>query len=207
MTAVVVIAGLALLHHHVDVAQVRATAETLPGWLCFLLLVGLPMTGFPATALHVGAGLRFGVSLGLAFVWLSILLQLLASYGLVHWHRAFFAKRFKSIREKIPHGAHAPVTVFTMLIPGAPYFAQNYVLPLIGVPLRIYIGISLPIHAVRSTVAVILGGQSHELTPGRVLAMLAYGTLILLASWWALRRLKAALANQPRVEGGRKQPA
>lgn len=204
---VVAVAGLALLYHQVDIGRVHAIAEELPGWLCVLLLFGLPLVGFPATALHLGAGLRFGVPVGLALVWLSILLQLLASYGLVHLNRTFFASRFKSLRSKIPHGAHAPMTLFTMLIPGAPYVAQNYVLPLIGVPLRIYLGISLPIHAVRSTVSVILGGQSHELTPGRVLALLAYGALILLASWWALRRLKTALADQPRAEGGRKQPA
>lgn len=204
---VVAVAGLALLYHQVDIEQVRTKAGELPGWLCVLLLFGLPLVGFPATALHVGAGVRFGVPLGLALVWLSILFHLLASYGLVHWHRNFFACRFKSIREKIPQGAHAPVTLFAILIPGAPYFAQNYVLPIIGVPLRIYLGIALPIHAVRSTVSVIFGGQSHDLTAGRGLVLLAYAALILLASWWALRRLKMALANQPPAAGGQKQPA
>ncbi len=204
---VVAVAGLALLYHYIDVDQVHAKADELPGWLCVLLLAGLPLVGFPATALHIGAGLRFGVPLGLTLVWLSILFHLLASYGLVHWNRTLFASRFKSLRQKIPKGTHTPVTLFTMLIPGAPYFAQNYVLPVIGVPLRIYLGIALPIHAVRSSVSVIFGGQTHDLTLGRVLAVLAYGALILLASWWALRRLRAALADQPRAAGGRKQPA
>jgi len=185
----VVIAGLALLHHEVGLDQVRAKAEELPAWLCFLLLILLPLVGFPANVLHLCAGLRFGVPLGLALVWISILLHLLISYGLVHWNRAFFSRRFKSVREKIPKGAHAPVTVFTMLIPGAPYFAQNYTLPLIGVPLRLYLGICLPMHAARSTVVVILGGQSHDLTPARALGLVAYAALIVGGSWWALRRL------------------
>lgn len=206
-TLVVVAGGLLLLYHEADLATIQAKARELPGWLCFLLLTCLPLVGFPASVLHVGAGLRFGIQLGLGLVWLSILLQLLASYGLVHLHRGFFAKRFKAIREKIPQGAHAPVTVFTMLIPGAPYFAQNYTLPLIGVPLRLYLGICLPMHCARSSIAVIFGGQSHDLTPGRVLAMLAYAALILTASWWALRRLKTTLGDQSPKAGGRKQPA
>jgi uncharacterized membrane protein YdjX (TVP38/TMEM64 family) len=207
IAVVLLAAGLALLYFQVDIEQVHAAAEKLPGWLCFLLLVGLPMVGFPASVLHVGAGLRFGTALGLALVWFSILLQLLASYGLVHWNHAFFARRFKAIRNKIPRGAHAPVSVFTMLIPGAPYFAQNYILPVIGVPLRLYLFIGFPIHSIRSTVAVIVGGQSHDLTPGRVLAMLVYGAGVLAVSWWALRRLKTALGDRSPAAGGRKQPA
>lgn len=205
--AVLLAAGLILLYLKVDIDQVHAISEKLPGWLCFTLLVGLPLVGFPASVLHLGAGLRFGTPLGLTLVWLSILLQLLASYVLVHWNRAFFARRFKAVRSKIPHGAHAPVTLFTMLIPGAPYFAQNYVLPVIGVPLRLYLAISLPIHCIRSTVAVIVGGHSHNLTPGRVLAMLVYGATILAASWWALRRLKTTLGDRSPAASGRKQPA
>lgn len=204
---VVVIAGLILLHHEVDLETVRGKAAELPGGLAFLLLTVLPLVGFPASVLHVVAGVRFGIPLGLALVWLSILLQLLASYALVHWKRRFFERRFKSVREKIPAGAHAPVTVFTMLIPGAPYFAQNYTLPLIGVPLRLYLGICLPMHAARSSIAVIFGGQSHQFTLGRVLLMVAYCAVILTASWWALRRLQTTLGDQRRAGNGRKQPA
>jgi uncharacterized membrane protein YdjX (TVP38/TMEM64 family) len=207
LAVAVIVVGLALLHQQIDIETVRAKAAQLPGWLCFLLLAVLPLLGFPANILHIGAGLRFGVPLGLALVWLSIAIHLLASYGLVRWQRAFFSRRFKKIRQKIPKGGHAPVTVFTMLIPGAPYFAQNYILPLLGVPLRLYLGICLPMHAARSAVAVILGGESHNLTPWRVIAILAYVAAILTASWWALRRLKTSLGDQSPAAGGRKQPA
>ncbi len=205
--AVLVIAGLVLLHQKFDLEVVRSKAAELNGGLAFFLLTVLPLVGFPASVLHVVAGMRFGIPLGLALVWLSILLQLLASYALVHWRRSFFARQFKSVRDKIPPGAHAPVTVFTMLIPGAPYFAQNYTLPLIGVPLRLYLGICLPMHGARSSIAVIFGGQSHQLTLGRVLLMVAYGAVILTASWWALRRLQTTLGDQRRAGSGRKQPA
>lgn len=198
---------LILLHHEVTLEEVRAEAEKLPGWLCFLLLVLLPLVGFPVNVLHVAAGLRFGLWPGLPLVWLSIFIQLIASYGLVRWRREFFARRLKWIRRKIPSGSHVAVTVFTMLIPGAPYFAQNYAVALIGVPLRLYLGICLPLHAARSSIAVMIGGESHNLTTGKVLLILAYGAAILGASWWALRRLQAKLGDRPRADSDRKQHA
>lgn len=207
LIVVAVIAGLVLINHAVDLESIRTKATAMNGPLAFVCLTFLPLVGFPVSVLHVVAGVRFGIPLGLTLVWTSIFFQLLTSYGLVHWRRRFFARRFKSVRDKIPKGAHVPVTVFTMLIPGAPFFAQNYTLPLIGVPLRIYLGICLPMHAARSSIAVILGGQSHQLTPGRVLLILAYCGAILGASWWALRRLQTTLGDQPPVESGRKQSA
>lgn len=207
VAAVVVLAGCALLYQRIDIDAVRAAASKLNGGLAFALLTVLPLVGFPVSVLHVAAGVRFGVPLGLALVWCSILLQLLASYGLVRWKRRFFAHRFKSIREKIPKGAHASVTVFTMLIPGAPFFAQNYTLALIGVPFRLYVGICLPMHAARSSIAVILGGEAQHLTPARVLLILLYAATILAASWWAFRRIRSTLGDRPTVASGRKQPA
>lgn len=201
------VTALILLHREFDLKTVHAHASRMNGPLAFSLLTILPLIGFPASVLHVVAGMRFGVPLGLALVNLSILLQMLASFALVRWQRKFFAARFKTVRERIPPGSHAAVTVFTMLIPGAPYCAQNYVLPLLGVPLRIYLGIGLPLHAARTIIAVVFGDQSDQLTVGRVLLMLVYTVLVGLASWWALRRLQAKLGDQPPAGNGRRQPA
>lgn len=202
-----VAAGLVALYCQIDLDALREKARHLNGGLAFGLLVLLPLCGFPVSALDVVAGVRFGVPLGVALVWLSILLQLLASYGLVHWRRRFFERRFKAIRDRIPPGAHVPVTIFIMLIPGTPYFAQLYTPPLLGVPLRVYLAICLPIHAARSIIAVALGGESHQLTLGWILGMLAYAAVLLSVSWWAYGRIRGALGDQPPGGSGRKQPA
>lgn len=201
------LAALAALYGRIDLDVLRAKAEHMNGLLAFCLLTFLPLVGFPASALHVVVGVRFGVPLGLALVWLSILLQLLLSYGLVHWRRRFFEKRFKALRDRIPPGAHVPVTIFAMLIPGAPFFTQLYTPPLLGVPLRVYLAICLPIHSARSIIAVVFGGESHQITLGWVAGMLAYGAVLLSVSWWAYRRTRGALGDQPPVGSGRKQPA
>lgn len=204
---VVVGIGLLLLRQQVDIQDVHAYADRLHPGLAFGLLVLLPMLGFPASLLHVAAGIRFGVALGLPLVSLSILLQLLASYALVHLFRERFERRLAPLRRRIPSGAHASLCVLTVLLPGAPYGATNYVLPLIGVPLRTYLLCCLPLHTLRSTITVTLGDQSDRLTPVRLVVLGAYALTLLGASWWTYRRVRSQLEGQPAAADGRKLPA
>jgi uncharacterized membrane protein YdjX (TVP38/TMEM64 family) len=198
-----------LLHRSIDIDAVHAQAARLPGPLAFTLLVLLPMLGVPVSLLHVAVGIRFGALLGFALVVVSIVLQLVASYGIAHlWRRRFEQARWITrLRKRIPEGAHASVCAFTVLLPGAPYAAINYTLPLLGVPLRTLLLCALPLHALRATITVALGDQSDQLTAARLSALLAYALLILGACWWMYRRLQLRFANPRRAANGRKQPA
>ncbi|MEO6994366.1 MAG: hypothetical protein ABI273_12100 [Lacunisphaera sp.] len=204
IVAVVFLAGIYFLARSFSIATVHAYASRLNGPLAFLLLTVLPLLGFPVSVLHVTAGIRFGVARGLALVALSILIQLLASYALVHWRESYFKRRFQKIRAEIPSGAHRAVTIFTLLVPGVPYFAKNYVLPVIGVPLRTYLAWGFPIHVAQSVIAVVLGDQSDHLTSLRVAVMVGYYAATLAASWWAFRRVRAQVVSQPKAAGDRK---
>jgi uncharacterized membrane protein YdjX (TVP38/TMEM64 family) len=205
--AIPLIVGFYFLSRAIDIDTVHTYAKKLNGGVAFVLLTVLPLVGFPVSILHVSAGIKFGVVRGLLLVDLSIILQLLASYGLVHWRRKYFERKFKDVREQIPAGAHGPITLFTLLLPGVPYFAKNYVLPVIGVPLRTYLTWAFPIHAARSAVAVILGDESDHLTPARIAVMVCYGVAVVAGSWWAFRRIKAQVGGRPKAAGGRKKPA
>lgn len=198
IAAVVVCVGLAVLSRYITIDMVHEQADRLNGFVAFLLLTVLPLVGFPVSVLHVAAGIRFGTGLGLALVALSIVLQLLASYVLVHSFRRKFAQRLAPVREKIPRGAHGAMCLFTMLVPGVPYFAKNYVLPLLGVPLSTYLIVCVPIHVARSSVAIFLGDKSDELTPARITGLVIYFALTVLASWWMFRRLRSQLEKGKR---------
>jgi uncharacterized membrane protein YdjX (TVP38/TMEM64 family) len=202
--AVVLLVIGGLVYSQLDVHEVHREAAKLPAWLAFTLLGVLPLIGFPASILHVAAGIRFGAALGLALVSLSIGLQLLASYGIVKLWRTRFerARWVDRVRKRIPKGAHASICVFTVLLPGAPYSAINYVLPLVGVPLRTFLACCLPLHTLRSTITVMLGDQSDNLTPGRLAALVAYALMIFSASWWMFRRMKRQFADQPPAADG-----
>lgn len=192
--------GMAALHTH---------AAEINGPLVFGLLLVLPLLGFPVSVLHVAAGIRFGVGVGLALVAVSIVAQLLASYWLVYIQRERFERWswLQQLRERIPTGSHTAITLFTVLLPGAPYTAINYVLPLLGVPLRILLAVALPVHVIRSTITVMLGDQSDELTPARLAVLVLYALAILLASWVMYRRLRSQLGDRPPAAGDRKRPA
>ncbi|MEO6569616.1 MAG: hypothetical protein ABIO94_12695 [Opitutaceae bacterium] len=182
-----------LLSRKFDIETVHDYASGLNGAVVFILLTLLPLAGFPVTVLHVVVGMRFGIPLGLTLVAASILLQLLASYALVHFFRAKFAKRLAPVQKRIPKAAHGSMCLFTMLLPGVPYFAKNYVLPLLGVPLRTFLLVCAPIHIARSSVAIIFGDKSDDLTPARIAGLVAYFSLTLFVSWWMFRRMRSQM--------------
>ena len=198
-----------LFYHYGDIETVHREAARINGGAAFALLVVLPLVGFPASVLHVAAGIRFGTGPGLALVALSILLQLLASYAIVHAFRGPLdrSRWLRSVRERLPEGAHPSLCVLAVLLPGAPFAAVNYVLPLIGVPLRTYLACCLPLHVLRSTITVFLGGQSEHLTAPRLALLGGYALLIAAASTLTYRRVRAQLADPPPAAGDRKQPA
>lgn len=207
--AVVVVAcvAVALLYRQIDIAAMHRRAEGMNGALVFALMTVLPLVGFPVTVTHAVAGARFGLPLGLVMVSLSITLQMLASYGLVKLAPKLFARRMESIRKRLPRGAHTPVTQFTMLLPGVPYFAQNYVLPVIGVPLGTYLLWGVPIHIARSIVGLAFGDMSDDLTPWRIAGFVTYFAVVTLTCAWAFRRLQAQLKGPRAKAGGRKRRA
>lgn len=200
-----VLIGIAVLSQRIDIDDVHEYASRLNPIAAFALLTVLPLLGFPVTVLHVAMGIRFEAPLALTLVAISIVLQLLASFALVHTFRAKFARRLDQVRQRIPRTAHGSMCLFTMLLPGVPYFAKNYVLPLLGVPLRTYLLVCAPIHIIRSSVAIMLGDQSDDLTPGRIVGLAIYFSLTLLASWWMFRRLRAQVGSpRPRARASHK---
>ena len=159
-------------------------------------MVALPLMGFPVTVMHAVAGLRFGIPFGGVLVALTILLQLLMAYGLVKLAPQFFARRLRSFRKRLPTGTHTSLTQFTMLMPGVPYFAQLYVLPLAGVPLATFLRWSLPINITRSVVGVTFGGIADDLTPLRLAGFATYFLVITVSCTAAFRRLRRRISEQ-----------
>ncbi len=204
---IVACAAIAFLYSRLDIAEIHRRSEAINGVLVFVLMTVLPLFGFPVTVTLAVAGLRFGLPLGLALVSLSIVLQLLASYALVKLSPKMFARHFEPLRKRLPEGAYTPVTQFTLLLPGVPYFAKNYVLPLIGVPLGTYMLWGVPIHIARSIVSIAFGDMSDNLTPLRILGFAAYFVVITVTCTWSFRRLQAQMKDQQSTAGGRKRRA
>ncbi len=207
LLGVVVLVGVVALYSRIDVHRVHAYFQTWPGWAMFAAIVLLPLAGFPVSVLHVIAGMRWGPRWGIALVAISILLQLLASYALVSLFRKPFERQFARLRARLPAAAHGPMTLFTLLLPGVPYFAKNYVLPIAGVPLWTYLAWAFPIHVLRSSIAVVFGHESDQLTPTRIAGFVAYAVVVTLSFAWAFRRLRASVEDRPPVASDPTPPA
>jgi uncharacterized membrane protein YdjX (TVP38/TMEM64 family) len=171
-------------------------AADFNGVVVVLALFFLPLIGVPVTVMHAMTGAKFGLPVGLTFVAVSIAFQVAASYFIVQAAPGFFKRRFAWLHDRLPKAAHRSLTLFIMLLPGAPYFAQNYVLAGAGVPFRIYFWYAFPIHVARSLVGVVFGEWSGNLTPGRAAVFALYMIGITLTCGLAFRRLRHQWRSQ-----------
>jgi uncharacterized membrane protein YdjX (TVP38/TMEM64 family) len=158
----------------------------------------LPLVGFPISMVYLLLGARFGPVLGLAVVTGITALHLLGT----HWiARSFlrrpllrFIERRKHHVPEVPPGENAAIALMIMLAPAIPYFVRNYVLALSGIPLRIYLWIALPIHVLRSYVALFLGDfGSSPSDRAWVFLGIFYGTKLAIfagVAWWLRARHK-----------------
>jgi uncharacterized membrane protein YdjX (TVP38/TMEM64 family) len=204
---VVTVLALLVIFGRTWLAGLHDRAAELNGPALVAALTLLPLIGFPVSVLHALTGARFGWAVGMAIVAASIAVQMTASYAIVRLAPDFFARRFAWLRERLPPGTHRSLTLFTILLPGAPYFAQNYTLAVAGVPFRLFFSYAFPLNVGRSFIGLIFGEWSGNLTPGRMTFIAVYAAGIMLACGLAFRRLRAQLKSRRPAAGGRKQPA
>lgn len=188
---VVVAFGLLWFFGRGQLAQLHDHAEDFNGAIVILALMTLPLVGVPVSVMHAMTGAKFGLPVGVALVAASIAFQVAISYVIVRAAPQFFKRRFAWLHDRLPKAAHRSLTLFVMLLPGAPYFAQNYVLAGAGIPFRMYFGYAVCIHIARSLIGVIFGEWSGDLTPARATVFVVYAAGITLACGLAFRRLRA----------------
>jgi uncharacterized membrane protein YdjX (TVP38/TMEM64 family) len=183
-----------IFYREVDPKAFHKWATDLPGWLVFVLLALLPLTGFPVSVLFVVAGAKFGSGWGTAIVAGSIVIHLLASFYLAtHFLHDWMTALFRRTRYKmpqIPKGEHVPVTLLTTLVPGVPYAAKNYLLVLGGVPFRAYMLVCLPAHIFHASLAIFFGDLTRDLTRGRLIFLGTYTAIIILLGRYVVKRLR-----------------
>lgn len=155
----------------------------------------LPLAGFPISMVYLVIGARYGPGLGLAVVAGITAAHLLGTHGIA---RGFLREPLRRSLERrghrvpaVPPGENAAVALMVMLAPAVPYFMRNYVLALSGIPLRVYFWVALPVHVLRSYVALFLGDFTGDPSSrGLVLIGLIYGAklAVFAAIAWRLRR-------------------
>jgi uncharacterized membrane protein YdjX (TVP38/TMEM64 family) len=163
---VVLLVVAVFTYTELDWRDVHDALQRLPAALAIVLMAVLPLGGFSVAVVYLVAGAKFGPLWGGVVVTGITAVHLVGSYWISRSFlrgpiEAFLARRRHAL-PKVASEAHLSVAVMAALVPGVPYFAKNYLLPLSGIPLRRYFWICLPIYVARSYVTIFLGDLSGE---------------------------------------------
>lgn len=152
----------------------------------FAAMAVLPTLGCPLALFTLSAAPLFAERLGLPWVLALSLAALAGNLALSYVLGRFFLRRWVGrllvwLGYKLPEVKsedQAGVTVLIRVVPGPPFFLQNYLLALIAVRFGTYLGVSWVIASAYIVVFVLFG---ESLAQGRgKLALLAAGLLIAL---------------------------
>jgi uncharacterized membrane protein YdjX (TVP38/TMEM64 family) len=173
-----------------------ATCRAYPLAL-FLAIAILPGLAFPAAPLFILAGVVWGAdALTCAMTLAAVMLN-------ITWSHAFAAGWGQKIIQRLlgehwvtwksNKGSHDwRLAAVLRLTPGVPLFAQNYLLGLIGMPLRYSLGIALPTTGLYVCGFVLTGGAIFEGQTGRVIL----GISLLIATSLAVKIVRQRLLKR-----------
>ncbi|MFN0130526.1 MAG: hypothetical protein ACKV19_28020 [Verrucomicrobiales bacterium] len=191
------LASAGLWSSKVDLGWLHAHARRLPAAGVIAAIAVLPLTGFPITWLHLAAGVRFSLPLGIAVVAVTSVIQHLLAWGLVRILPAAWFHRFAPWRHQLARTGHREATLLCCLMPGVPFVGQLYLLPLLGTPWPLMLGLSSLIHTLRAVVTLRLGDIGDHPTPGQLALVAAYYFILFGLSAWSVRRIQRSLAAAP----------
>lgn len=145
----------------IDWGELMRTIGALPPVPLIVAMAVLPIFAFPVLPVYLVAGARFGAWGGGAVIALATAVHLIAARLIA---RSVLRTRLERLLSKwhahlpaIPDDEQAAVALVAALVPGIPYFVRNLLFTLIGLRLRVYFWIALPIHVARSYVSILLG--------------------------------------------------
>lgn len=127
----------------------------------------LPLFGFPLSPFTFAAGPVFGPQMGVVSVIMCAVGSVTINLALSYWIsaralRPLMMRLMGWLGRTLPEitsGSAAKLTFFVRVIPGTPFFVQNYLLGLARVPFGLYLGISVAVSAA-FIVATILAGDA-----------------------------------------------
>lgn len=194
LITIVILGGLSYFWHTLGLEEILDRAKALPAAGVIGTISIIPLFGFPVSWLHLIAGVRFDFLPGLLVVTLTGMCHHFLGWGLV---RILPRRHFSQIepwREKLAGAGHRDATLLCCLLPGMPYTVQLYLLPILGVPLRLLVWLAAPLHSVRAVITLLIGDYGDELTPLRIAILVVYYTTLSVVSIIIIRNLRRAIA-------------
>ncbi len=162
-------------------------------WALLLVVATLPGIGFPSSPLLLMMGVvlvpRYGIPLacvlGTAALSICTIWTYLLSYGPLRGVLRRIVSRYRELPQLNDSNA-LRLALILRITPGVPYALQNVVLGVVGMRLKPYLIVSIPITALWTTGFVVTGGAIFE---GRV-GLAISGLLLLIALITATKMLQ-----------------
>ena len=168
-------------------SSVKSFLELNP-WALVLALATLPGLGFPISPLLVLFGVvlppLYGLPATLALAYLAQGLCTTWSYALARGPLHSLLKKYVLRSRNLPEMTHSNTMrlgLFLRLTPGIPYAMQNIILGIMGMRLRPYLFISIPITSLWTTGFIITGGAIFEGQLGWALGGILFLIALMLA--------------------------
>ncbi|HEY8931724.1 MAG TPA: hypothetical protein VIM44_00255 [Rariglobus sp.] len=176
----------------------------------FIAMAVLPLFGFPLSAFVLSAGPVFAPTLGPGAVIACGMAALAVNVSLSYWFAAFALRPWLERLitwlgygvPKLPEGRHWEFTLVLRVVPGVPFFLQNYLLGLARVRFGVYLLISMAVPTTYLSIAVLAGdalaqGDRKKLIMAGVLfAAVGAGLHVLRKRLAARRRAQAAAVSE-----------
>ncbi|MGM0423837.1 MAG: VTT domain-containing protein [Thermodesulfobacteriota bacterium] len=141
-------------------------ARHVSGPIFLLLMLILPLVGFPFSVFLVLAGVHFGLAWGMLLTWLILPLHMSICFFLT---RTFVRRpliRFLERRGYKPPALYVQrpglVMVSLLLLPGPPYILKTYLMALTGLPYPSFLLLNWGTESLMTLPVVALGGAAAE---------------------------------------------
>jgi uncharacterized membrane protein YdjX (TVP38/TMEM64 family) len=178
------------------VEHVKEWSRTVGPFPFFAAMALLPAAGFPIMVFSLSAGVFMVPQVGLGWAIVGVLLSLGVNISLTYW-LARYALRplLEGLVRKLGYGLpqvakenHMSLTLLCRITPGPPFFVQNYLLGLAGIPFWTYLWVSWLIAATYSVAMVVFGDSLMQGSGKVVFFAVSIFVAITVAISWVRRR-------------------
>jgi uncharacterized membrane protein YdjX (TVP38/TMEM64 family) len=174
------------------VVRVKEWSKTVGPIPFFAAMALLPAAGFPIMVFSLSAGVFMVPQIGLGWTIVGALLSLGANMALTYW-LARYALRplLEGLVRRLGYGLpqvaqenHLSLTVLCRVMPGAPFFVQNYLLGLAEVPFWTYLWVSWSIQGMFAVAMVVFVEKLMQGSgKGVFLAVCTFIVIAILIKW------------------------
>jgi uncharacterized membrane protein YdjX (TVP38/TMEM64 family) len=204
------LAGMIYLQMEYDLYHkvIHLIQKDIPIEMFIVLMIFLPLAGFPLSAFIFPLGVKFGLIKGMLLLELILPLHFIFAYVLAVYLRKaienFLVNRKKYQIPTIPEDKMLLYSFLFLACPVFPYSVKLYILPLAGLPFRYYFWLNWLIQGTLCIPFLLLGKSAADLdTSVSIMNILIFviALVIFFAMFLLLRRAQKRL-DSPRKESG-----